>query len=247
MKWLAKNNIDVLVRRIGPFSSALLLLLLLAGCLYGGYRLGNYYHGFHVQTIKMQKQRLDAFYAQQVQQSRRIHILEAELEFERLANQGSQRNLKQIESEHYGVKKRLAFYEKVMAPEKQADGLVIDSVSINSTLSLQHYSFEIVLIQQQIKKRYAKGYVSLTLLGSQNNKPSKMKISDISPLTRKDLTFSFQYFQVITGQFTLPDNFIAEKVEISAELPKGKWQEYSRTDQVYAWSDLISKDPSPLR
>ncbi len=235
MNWLAKINLSVVVTRLGPFKSALFLLLVIGLCLFIGYRAGNYYHTFQVTTLEQQTQRLEKFYAEQVRQTQRINTLEVELEVERLANQESQAMLKSMEQQHYQVKKQLSFYEKVMAPEKQADGLVIDDVKIMPTQSPNHYRFQVTLVQQQLKKRYAKGYIELTFMGSLNNKPHQLKLAKVSTLTRKELSFSFQYFQIIEGEFTLPDNFIPENVSLAAILPKGRWQKYYRLDQTIAW------------
>jgi hypothetical protein len=235
MNWLAKINLSIVVARLGPFKSALFLLLVIGLCLFMGYRAGNYYHTFQANTLVQQTQRLEKFYAEQVRQTQRINTLEVELEVERLANQESQAMLKSMEQQHYQVKKQLAFYEKVMAPEKQADGLVIDDINIMPTQSPNHYRFQVVLVQQQLKKRYAKGYIELNFLGSLNNKPHQLKLAKVSQLTRKNLSFSFQYFQIIEGEFTLPENFIPENVSLAAVLPKGRWQKYYRLDQTIAW------------
>ncbi len=243
MSWLAKINLNTVVVRLGTFRSAILLLLLILTCLFCGYRIGNFFHTYQKQTMQQQQQRLDSLYAKQAEQVRQINTLEVELEVERLANQKSQKLLREMEQQHYQVKKQLAFYEKVMAPEKQADGLVIDNVIISHTESPNHFRFQIALVQQKIKKRYAKGHVEIALLGSLNDKPSKLKLSSISKLTDKDLAFSFQYFQIIEGEFTLPDNFKPEKLELAAILPKTKWQKDSRIDENYLWQNVLEKYP----
>jgi len=235
MNWLAKINFNTMVKRFGPYRSALLLLLIVGVCYYGGYRTGNYYHGHQINTLNAQKQRLNDLYHQQNEQTRRINTLEVELEVERLANKKSLNTLKEMEHVHYKVKKELAFYEKVMAPEKQADGLAIDNATFVTTESPDHYRFQVVLVQQRLKKRYAKGYVELIFIGSLNNKPSKIKLTDITTLTKKDLGFSFQYFQLIDGEFTLPKDFVVEQVAVSAILPKSKWQKFHKLEQNYPW------------
>ena len=235
MKWLAKINFTVVIQRFGPYRSALLLIAVVAICLYSGYRVGNFYHGHQIKTLNEQKQRLDHLYQQQNSQNRRVNTLEVELELERLANLKSQTTLKEMAVAHYDVKKELAFYEKVMAPEKQADGLAIDNIVVVASESPDHYRFQVVLVQQRLKKRYAKGYIELSFIGSLNNKPKIIKLSDISALTKKELAFSFQYFQLINGEFTLPKGFIVEQIEVSALLPKGKWQKYNRLEQTYPW------------
>lgn len=236
MNWLAKINLTVVIERLGPFKSALFLFILMALCLFTGYRLGNFYHNFQTTTLEKQKNRLEQLYQEQTQQVERIHTLEVELAIEQLANQNAQVTLKQMAAEHYQVKEQLGFYEKVMAPEKGANGLVIDNVKITASQSPNHYNFQITLVQQQLKKRYAKGYVDIMVMGSLANKPSQLKLSDISTVTKKDASFSFKYFQVVSGSFTLPDDFIAEEVQVSAILTKSKWQKYQKLNETISWN-----------
>ena len=240
MNWLAKINLPVVVRRLGTFKSALLLFSTIGLCLFVGYRVGNYYHAFQNHTIAQQKQRLDALYELQNDSLKRIHTLEVELQVERLAAQRAQQTIKTMEDEHFAVKKELAFYQKVMAPEKQADGLIIDLVNIETTESPNHYRFSVVLVQQTLKKRFAKGYIDIQISGSQNNKPTKLKLKDISELSKDQLSFSLKYFQRIEGELTLPEGFIPETLDVKAVLPKGKWQKYHELNQGYTWQELIN-------
>lgn len=235
MNWLAKINLTVVIERLGRFKSALFLVILMLVCLFTGYRLGNFYHHFQTTTLAQQKDRLEHLYQEQAFQVERINTLEVELAVEQLANQNAQVTLKQMADEHYKVKKQLGFYEKVMAPEKGANGVVIDNVKITASQSPNHFNYQITLVQQQLKKRYAKGYVDIIVEGSLDNKPRQLLLSDISTVTRKNMSFSFQYFQVISGDFTLPNNFVAEKIQVSAILTKSKWQKYQRLNETLPW------------
>jgi len=235
MNWLAKINITVVIERLGPLKSALILIILIAVCLFTGYRLGNFYHHFQTTTLAQQKNRLEHLYHEQALQVERIHTLEVELAIEQLVNQNAQITLQKMADEHYQVKKQLGFYEKVMAPENRANGLVIDKVKVTASQSSNLYNFQITLVQQQLKKRYAKGYIDIIITGSLANKPSQLTLSDISTETKKNVTFSFKYFQVISGSFTLPDDFIAEKIQVSAILTKSKWQKYQKLNKSLPW------------
>lgn len=235
MNWLAKINLNIVVQRLGPFKSALFLVIVISLCLFVGYRLGNYYHQHQEVKISQQQVRLDFLYQEQAQLLERIHTLEVELTVEQMANQQAQEILKKTAQEHYEDKKQLAFYEKVMAPEKQADGLVIDNVKLVATQSPNHYQFQVALVQQQLKRRHTKGFIDFSVSGSLNNKPAQLKLADISALTKKELSFNFQYFQIISGEVTLPEGFVAEQVIISATLPKARWQKYFKLDKSFAW------------
>jgi hypothetical protein len=100
MNWLAKINLTVVTKRLGPFKSALFLLTLIILCLFIGYRLGNFYHNFQSTTLAQQKGRLDQLYEEQSRQVERIHTLEVELAVEQLANQNAQATLKKMSLEH---------------------------------------------------------------------------------------------------------------------------------------------------
>ena len=103
MNWLAKINLGIVFDRLGAFKSAIFLIVLIALCLFTGYRLGNFYHNFQNTTLIQQKQRLDELYLHQAQQVERIHTLEVELAVEQLANQNAQTTLKKMAEEHYQV------------------------------------------------------------------------------------------------------------------------------------------------
>lgn len=236
MNWLAKINLSVVIKRLGPYKSAFFLALMMVLCIFTGYRLGNFYHHFQTTTLAQQKNRLENLYQEQALQVERIHTLEVELAVEQLVNQNAQVTLQQMADEFYQVKKQLGFYEKVMAPEKGANGLVIDKVKITASQSLNHYNFQITLVQQQLKKRYAKGYVDIVVTGSFANKPKQLALSDISTATKKSLSFSFKYFQVISGGIILPNDFIAEKIQVSAILTKSKWQKYQKLNETLPWN-----------
>ena len=194
MNWLAKINLTVVIERLGPFKSALFLITLILLCLFMGYRLGNFYHSFQTTTLAQQKNRLEQLYDEQIRQVERINTLEVELAVEQLANKNAQATLEEMATEHYQVKKQLGFYEKIMAPEKGANGVVIDNIKITPSKSPNHYNFQVTLVQHQLKKRYAKGYVDIEIVGSSASTPTKLALSDISAITREDLSFSFKYF-----------------------------------------------------
>ncbi len=235
MKWLAKINLSVVVQRIGAFKSALFLLALISLCLFIGYRLGNYYHHAQVSTLEQQKQRLNNLYRQQEQQVERIHTLEVELTLEQLANKEAQSLLKKDAEEHFEVKKQLAFYEKIMAPEKQAGSLVVDSIKIFPSTLANQYRFQVTLLQQLLKRRYSKGDINLIFVGTLDNKQVKLKLTDVSNITKKERSFSFQFFQVISGEVTFPENFIPESIQLAVNLPKRTGQKQADLEKNIPW------------
>lgn len=239
MNWLAKINIKTLIDKLGPFRSALFFVVLIGLSLFVGYRLGNFFHGFQVEKIATQQQQLEQLHEKYEAHERRINTLDVELEMERLANEQALNVIKTLEEQHYQVKEQLAFYQKVMAPEKQADGIVLDRLIIAEAESERHFRFQVVLLQQAKNKRYAKGYVDFKIIGSLNGKPKTLKLSDVSSLDRKAMSFSFQYFEAIDGDITLPEGFIPEQIVTNTTLPKGRWQKHYQLEETYTWTDVL--------
>jgi len=235
MNWLTKIKISVVFKRLGPLKSALLIIITIGLCLYVGYRVGNFYHHYQQQVIDNQQRRLAVLYQENEKNLKEMNTLAVELEIERLANKKSVAMLDKIAAEHYEVKKQLAFYEKIMAPEKQAEGVVIDDLFIMATSSDNHYRYQVVMVQKNKKKRYAKGKVDLIISGSLHNQPFQLRLSKLIKNAAKELVFNFKYFQMVEGEFTLPKDFKAEQVSVIATLPKGKWQKYHRLEQNYPW------------
>ncbi|TWX71117.1 hypothetical protein ESZ36_03450 [Colwellia demingiae] len=197
--------------------------------------MGNYYHHFQVTNLEQQKLRLEQLYQQQEENIARIHTLEVELTVEQLANIKAQELLKEAAEQKFEVKKQLAFYEKIMAPEKEAAGLFVENVNIVASKIPNQYHFQVTLVQQQLKRRYSKGYIELVFEGQQNGKPVKLKLAEVAKLSKKDLKFSFQYFQIINGEFTLPPNFTPDNVLVSAILTKSRWQKYAKKEKSVSW------------
>ncbi|WP_426359743.1 DUF6776 family protein [Pseudocolwellia sp. HL-MZ19] len=236
MNWLAKIDLNAVVNKIGVFRSSILLGMLIITCIFVGYRMGNYFHGHQEQALSYHKKRLELLYNQQAGQIKRINTLEVELELEKMASQKSLALLKDVENEHFQLKKELAFYEKIMAPEKEANGVVLDNFLVSKTETANRYIFRTFLVHQLIQKRYAKGYIDIKISGNVKGKTTVLSIDKLSELTKKDLSFSFKFFQVVEGAFVLPEDFSPEKINVIVTLPKGRWQKYHRLEESFKWN-----------
>ncbi|MEW6997589.1 DUF6776 family protein [Colwelliaceae bacterium BS250] len=235
MNWLKTIKITDLHARFGAFKLLISLAAVLLVVIIFAYKSGNFHQKIQTKVISEQTTRLDELYGKLESAKSQINTLSVELEIERLANHKAQQSMRSIEDDHFALKKELAFYEKIMAPEKQANGVIIDELEVSATASENHYRIRVVLVQQQKSKRYAKGHIKVEFAGSLLNRPAIIKLESVSKLDKKQLSFSFQYFQVLEGEFTLPKDFIPEKIAISAIMPPGKWQKNHRLDENYPW------------
>ncbi|QDP00156.1 DUF6776 family protein [Thalassotalea sp. PS06] len=237
MNWLKKITLAGLHQRFGAFKLWIFTLITLLIISQIGYRIGNFYQSHQEKIIATQNERLERLYRLNDEQQSKINILNVELEIERLANQEALANLNEFEKQQFELKKQLAFYEKIMAPEKQAQGFVIDEVSVAASASENHYRLKVVLVQQLKSKRFASGHIEVEFVGSLNNRPATIKLASVSELDSKKRSFNFRYFQVIEGDFNLPKDFVPEKIQVAAILPAKGSQKYRRLEESYPWPE----------
>ncbi len=228
------------LKQLGAFRTALYGAILMFALLYIGYRLGNYYHHFQQTQIQQQQQRLNELYDLQAKLESKYHMLEVELAVEKMANKKAQQALKQVEDEYYEAKKSLAFYEKIMAPEKQVDGVIVDSFQVIPTNASHIFRFQVTLVQQNKQKRYTKGFVDLIVNGVENNQKKQYQLSTLDKDQMENLTFNFRYFQSLEGEVAFPERFTPESVELVVTFPKTRWQKYNQLKTHYSWHDILA-------
>ena len=231
-------SFDGLKHRLGRFQFMLLLasLLLLAG--YIGFRLGGQFTDWQQQEIEKLQSRTASLYEELDQKVRQINYLMVELEVEQHAGAPIQDELLQLRQESLQLRKELNFYQKVLAPELVADGLAIEQFSIENTNRRNHYRFKFALVQTDTKKRNAKGYIRMNLLGVESGQKRSLDLAKLASMDKEALRFSFHYFQYFEGEFSIKEGFLPEDIEIKVIQPKTKWQSYKAFSHKLEWPDL---------
>lgn len=205
-------------KRYGAFKIYLISLAALGLAVYLGYMLGNDLSQAQQAEIDTLNQTVENINKENNQLTKNLNILGVELEVERLASQQAQSNIEEGMVEQAKLREELAFYQKVMAPELNQDGFVIEAFNVAKALSDNTYTFDLVLMQQDKIKTNIKGNLDVTIRGSQSGQVKELRLLDLMPQGSKPLVFSFKYFQVIEGQFQLPVGFEPESIQVSSEV-----------------------------
>lgn len=227
-------SINQLKRRYGRFRLLIAAIVMLVGCLYCGYWFGDQSLLRHKALIETQKQRLAALYRQSDAQLQQINFLQVEIEIEKQAGIHVNGQLQLLHQDNFKLQKELSFYQKIMAPELEAGGIEIDEFVVTPSQAKQIYHYKLVLVQTQKRKRYARGHITMVFKGTMNERSQRFAVEDlVEDFERKSLGFSFQYFQILEGDITLPMGFEPQNVLVSVVLPTGKWQKYERLDRQF--------------
>lgn len=233
-------------RRLGRFQFLILLMAVVLGCVYAGFKVGTLANQWQIEQIQTQKKRLDGLYEELDQKIRQINYLSVELEVEQNANSEIQRELLQLRQESFELRRELNFYQKVVAPELVADGISVEQFSAEPTNLEGRFRFRFALVQTDTQKRYAKGYIRIKLLGVKADEKAEFDLAELAGMSKNNLAFSFHYFQYFEGEFELPEGVIAEQIEVKVIQPKTKWQKYKATTQTLDWPMIQSSEDSAI-
>lgn len=228
MLWLKGSWRRVLV------TAGLMGLAALAGQLFGNY--------FYVQQVNLLASKLEesqkktnSLTASLNENLKQNDYLSAELAVEKSAGQLTQQELKAEQQKLFDTRKELAFYQRIISPELQADSLIIDSFSISPGSSANKYRFNLVLIQQDKQRNFAKGTVELKLQGFSGEKRDTLDLLKLAGFSKNDQAFSFKYFQIIEGEFSLPEGFKPEKVDVALKVAAARSAKSAKVDKNFFW------------
>ena len=233
--WWSFNGLK---HKLGRFKFMLLLLSIIVLVGFFGYKTGGVIDHWQQTKIQDQEYRLDNLYRELDQKIRRINYLSVELEVEQRANEQIQQELLEIREESFSLRRELNFYQKVLAPELVADGISVEQFNVEPTNIENRYAFRFALVQTNSAKRYARGNIRLKLIVSQKDEKIELDLAKLAGLSKKNLKFSFHFFQYFEGEFDLEPDMIAEQLAVRVIQPKTKWQPYKSFTQKLDWPDF---------
>ncbi|MCK8043731.1 hypothetical protein MSG37_02445 [Shewanella sp. 1CM18E] len=231
-RWV--DRMQVVERQIRPSSVYLLFLVLVAFVLGGlSYDFAKQ-HYLPKAAVKVDKS--EQYIAQLQEQAQTLAARNIELAVEREANDNMQAMFVEQNAKNNELARELAFYRSVMAPENSADGVAINGLELTPSIEPRQYRIKLVLTQLEKRKRSLAGRGEITLVGLQDGKTVNLKLAD---LTDDSFKFKFRYFQILDGEFTLPEGFSLSRVKAKVIVPASRWTKGSQTEQEYSAQDLL--------
>lgn len=210
-------------KRIGAFKFYALLTLLLAIGVVSGYSMKSWLDERDEQQLLTLQHSLGNLKTENDKLVKQLNILGIELEVARLANEKSQQMIQDELEGKVALKRELSFYQKVMAPELDQEGFVINSFDVFDTLSENYFRYALVLMQHDKHRDTVKGNITITISGSKKGAPAQYDLKALLANPSENIAFNFRYFEVLKGEFKLPEGFIPEKVQVNSVLSEAKW------------------------
>ncbi len=165
-------------------------------------------------------------------------IFESGSKVDQLSVQKAQERLGEMQAALGETKEMLAFYQRIMAPEKSNDSLYIQNVRVISMAESRHYKFMLTLAQGVGNKRSTKGEYSLVLSGKLVGEAKSFRLNELVSVKKSSQPFKFRYFQTEAWNLVLPDGFVPEKLRVTLK-PSTKGVE--RVDKEWQWLQLVEE------
>lgn len=213
----------------------LAVVLFIGGLL--GYLGGNWHVLVLQDRVSQLEQQINQLYERSEQFDYQQHIAQVELGIERAATTSLQQELLAAQDENFALRRELTFYQKIMSPETEASGVVIDSLELQPSRQTNSYHFRLALVQTERQRNLISGTVSMRLRGRQDGEPAELDLQSLAAIETKDRQFSMRYFTVQAGTFILPEGFVADRIDVEVSIRGAGNQPLARS---FFWDQLLS-------
>lgn len=220
--------------------SALLGLAAVIALVWGAYLHGQRSAGFdsaevdrYLQDMETHIETLETELAESRRQSA---MLERNSRIDDDTSDQLKKTLSEAQQEAVELKKELAFYKSIVAPEQGKRNVVIQTIQLKPDRD-GGYDYKIMVSQQGRNDRFARGVVEVSVEGRQQGQSRVLALSEISKEANKSMKFGFRYFQNFTGKLELPDAFEAKAMHVKL-VPNTK--ELEPVDETFPWDDLTA-------
>jgi len=218
----------------------LLIFALLAGLAwsiwaYAPAEVGRQLHTSSEQRLQL-LQRLSEAEAARMRFKAEVERLQTMQEVDQQAYDLLQENFNTLQNENTEMSGQLAFYQAVVAPEKDNVGLKIQRFSVDAPVAGRH-AYSLVLIQVQKTQTMVKGSLLLKVQGSLNGHKKTLSMRQVTRPAVDAVKLRFRYFQNIDGSLQFPAGFIPERVQLRLDV------DYPHRDvkKSYSWSGLQAR------
>ena len=149
------------------------------------------------------------------------------------------KTLQEKDLELLELNQELHFYNTLYTANTDNTLVHIKAFNLHKDSVTNRYIYELVLtgVPKKSEKKVS-GVIGLSVDGEEQNILKRLVFEDASEISDTSLTFSFKYFQKISGSFTLPDEFKPSAVHLEVRRSKNSNQPIAVT---YNWDKVFGK------
>ena len=127
-----------------------------------------------------------------------------------------------LQSEILTLRKELALYRGIFSPKDVTPGLRVQKFQLVSVDPPGRFHFDLTLTQVIKNDRRAQGKVEIEILGDESGHTALLIFKEVGESSQA-LKFGFRYFQHLSGEIRLPNEFHPRAARVKA-ITQGKYQ-----------------------
>ena len=140
-----------------------------------------------------------------------------------------------VRSQFSDLTEQIAFYRGIVSPELSRVGIRIYGFKLSRATAADTFRYDLTLIQAVRHNRKIDGRVQVIIQGQQDGVRKSLPMSELAIGEGADLSFSFKYFEELTGEFKIPTGFKPEQVTVTL-VAEGAGAQNVREDFPWAKS-----------
>lgn len=115
------------------------------------------------------------------------------------------------------LEEQTQFYMSLMNPSANNAGIFVESIEIRATSTPNQYGYDVLVAQRTLDHQRVTGRLVIDLQGEQEGQQIILN-ADALGLETDGQALGFRYFQHLTGEIYVPDNFEAERLRARVYL-----------------------------
>ena len=214
-----------------------LLLLVVAGGVYGMFEFGRYRAGFDVvSTLKQRtalQSEIDAQEATISELRAKVAQLESSTVGQTREREEVQRTIGELQAQVARANQELAFFRGIVTQNANSAEVKIQQARMVATAAANKFRVRVTLVQPMKPDSTVSGVVILSVDGEVDGKPGRADFATLSGGKRREITFTFRYLENIEAEITMPPGMKPEQLLVEVRSNR---RGSAPVQQSYVWS-----------
>jgi hypothetical protein len=214
-----------------------LLLLLVAGSVYGMFEFGRYSAGFDALAALKERAALSDEIAANEATISELRAKVAQLESSTVGQtrerEEVQRTIGELQAQVARANQELAFFRGIVTQNANSAEVKIQQARMVATPAANKFRIRVTLVQPMKPDAVVSGVVILSVDGELDGKPGRADFATLSGGKRREIPFTFRYLENIEEEITVPPGMKPEQLLVEVRSNR---RGSAPVQQAYVWS-----------
>ena len=214
-----------------------LLVLVVAGSVYGMFEFGRYSAGFDALAALKQRAAMRAEIEASEATISELRATVAQLESSTVGQtrerEEVQRTIGDLQAQVARANQELAFFRGIVTQNANSAEVKIQQARMVATAAANKFRVRVTLVQPMKPDTVVSGVVILSVDGAIDGKPGRADFATLSGGKRREIPFTFRYLENIEEEITMPPGMKPEQLLVEVRSNR---RGSAPVQQSYVWS-----------